>query len=140
MSGSRLHQPPANVVSQSRPKNALDSTPVLVDNLVSQTLEERNLAIAERDAQIRIRWINGDSTKKLCDAFGLSASHIYKICKGLERQVDPKAQRNAEIRERWANGESDVALSHEYNLSLGYLIRLCKGVERKPSVESQQES
>ncbi len=135
----RLSRPPSEPAQASRRKSELDSAPLLTDNLPGQAFTERDAAIAERNAQIRMRWANGDTMKQLCEDYGLSVSRISIICRGVGRQVNPKEKRNAEIRQRYANGESEVELSREYNLSLGYMTQLCNGA-RKNSVKPERES
>jgi len=138
MSGPRLSNPPANLVPQPRLKSALDSAPVLADNLVSQTLEECSLAIAERNAEIRRRYINGEIQKKLAVDYGVSLWTVSDICRGAKEIRYPpspeKQARNAEIRERYANGESQYKIAGDYGLS--GVSDICKGVERKVELKN----
>ncbi len=108
----------------------------LVDRLppVCQTRAERAVEIAERNAEIRERYANGETQKKLAADYLLNFSTVSHICNGVEKRIrfERKAERNAEIRGRYTEGETQAQLALDYGLTQQAIGLICKGLRTEP--------
>jgi Mor family transcriptional regulator len=93
----------------------------------------------QRDIEIRSRHARGESLEMLRRKFGLSRSHIERICSKADGKIIPlrgrplsaeRVNRDIEIRRRYAEGQTASELGTEYGLSKSYIYRICNGVNR----------
>ena len=104
-------------------------------------IDQKHLPIKskeERNLEIRKRFANGETQRKIAKDFGLTQSGVEYICKGVERKTGRKRlskqareERNKVIWERFANKEKQKAIANDNGISQVSVSRICKGVKRK---------
>lgn len=90
---------------------------------------------AERNAEIRRRYADGEISLVLEEDYGLTKERISNICKGLKHEHEEAKkkrleQRNAEIRRSYAQGETGAKLALAFRLRRDTIYRICKGVKK----------
>ena len=96
----------------------------------------------EQRAELRQRFLEGESPSRLSAEFRISRSTVYAIAGGADQrtgELRPErsgrlpskaiADRNAILRERYAAGEAAEVLAAEFGLSAGSIWNICKVVQ-----------